>query len=109
VLLSEAQWCFSACGEAIMSNEMTESDSERGKMGSSLRKKGQTITEIVSDIPEMVGHITEVVSDITEMAGHITESVGESTEIRHILITSSRKSVSVNQQLQASVHWILRK
>jgi hypothetical protein len=28
VLLSEAQWCFSACGEAIVSNEMTESDSE---------------------------------------------------------------------------------
>jgi predicted ester cyclase len=61
------------------------------------------------DIPEMVGHITEVVSDITEMAGHITEIVGERTEISHILVTSSRKSFSVNQQLQASVHWILRK
>jgi hypothetical protein len=47
VLLSGAQWCFSDCGEAIMSNEMTESDSERGKMGSSLWKIGHTITEIV--------------------------------------------------------------
>jgi methyl-accepting chemotaxis protein len=67
------------------------------------------ITEAVSDTTEMVGHITEVVSDITEMVGHITEIVGESTEIRPILITSSRRSFSVNQQLQASVHWILRK
>jgi hypothetical protein len=60
VLLSEAQRCFSTCGEAIMSNEMTESDSERGKMGSSLTEICHTITEIVSDITEMVGHITEV-------------------------------------------------
>jgi hypothetical protein len=31
VLLSEAHWCFSTCGEAIVVNEMPESDSERGK------------------------------------------------------------------------------
>jgi hypothetical protein len=94
VLLSEAQSCFSACGDAIMSNEMTESDSERRTMGASLREMCQTITEIVSDITEMVGHITAIAGKDRNQG---------------ILITSSRKSFSVNQQLQASVHWILRK
>jgi hypothetical protein len=35
LLLSETQWCFSTCREAIMSNGMTERDCERGKIGSS--------------------------------------------------------------------------
>jgi hypothetical protein len=80
VLLSEAQWCFSASGEAIMSNEMTESDSERGEIGSSLREIGH-ITKFVGEITEMVGQITEIVGEITEMVGQITEIVGESTEM----------------------------
>jgi hypothetical protein len=66
VLLSEAQWCFSACGDAIVSNEMTESDSERG-IGSSLTEISNEITEIVSEITEMVGHTTESGSEIIEI------------------------------------------
>jgi methyl-accepting chemotaxis protein len=77
------------------------------------------ITGGVSEITEMVGHITGGVSEITEMVGHITEGaltmgetvcfILESTAIWKILITLSRKSFSVNQQLQASVHCIARK
>jgi hypothetical protein len=73
VLLSEAQWCFSAWGEAMMSNETTESDSERG-VGSSLRDSDREITKIVSQSTEMVGHITDVVSEIGD---EITEIVSD--------------------------------
>jgi hypothetical protein len=103
-----------------MSNETTENDSERRKSGSSLRESGHEITEINSQNTGMVGHITEIVGERTEMVGymteilgertemvgHITVIVGESTEIGNILITSSRKSLSGNQQLQASVNCI---
>jgi hypothetical protein len=66
---------------------MTESDSERGNIGSSLREIGHEITEIVSESTEMVGQITEIVGDMTE--------------IGRILITSSRKSFSTTPGLSS--------
>jgi hypothetical protein len=57
----------------------------------------------------MVGHITEIVGEIIEMVGHGTEMVGDGTEIGRILITSSRRSFSVHQQLRDSVDCISRK
>jgi hypothetical protein len=67
------------------------------------------IIEVVGESTEMVGHITDIVGESTQMVGHITEIVGEMTQIESILITSSRQSFSVNQQLQASVDCICRK
>jgi hypothetical protein len=60
-----------------MSNEMTESDSERGEIVFALRQIGHEVTEIGGEI--------------TGMVGQITEYVGESTEIGSISITLSRK------------------
>jgi hypothetical protein len=95
VLLSEAQWCFAAYGEAILSNEMTESDSEKETIGLS--------------VSEISHEITEIGSEMAELVGHITSTVGERIEMGKISVTYSQKSFSVNQQLQASVHCIPRK
>jgi hypothetical protein len=81
VLLSEAQWCFSACGKAIMPNEMTERDHERAKSGLSLREMVHETSEIVSEITEILNQITEIVSESTESVTEVTQNQKEMTQI----------------------------